>query len=166
MRSLPLSLRWVENQIRASTTWLFLATSVLANLITFDGTFLLSKPFGSGKLGEDEGHKDLTGLQYFKMPVAILRSHIYNSTAIMCVMTKSLYGTALMQRRTRSKHFARRTLALDVYHLDSSSLQLKNRSTIGLQQKLHKARLFNLKTICYKAFHRFKYSPSRLLMFL
>ena len=31
-------------------------------------TFLLSKPFGSGKLGEDKGHEDLTGLQYFKMP--------------------------------------------------------------------------------------------------
>ena len=41
-----------------------------------------------------------------------------------------------MQCRARSKHFARHTLALDVYHLESSSLQLKNRSTLGLQQKL------------------------------
>ena len=55
------------------------------------------------------------------------------------------YGTALMQRPTRSTHFARRTLALDVYHLEFSSLQLKNRSTLDLQQKLYKARLFNLK---------------------
>ena len=62
-----------------------------------------------------------------------------------------------MQCRTRSKHFARRTLALDVYHLKSSSLQLKNRSTLGLQQNLYEARLFYLKTICYKAFHHFKY---------
>ena len=40
------------------------------------GTFLLSTPFGSGKLGEDEEHKNLTGLQYFKMLVAILRSRL------------------------------------------------------------------------------------------
>ena len=52
-----------------------------------------------------------------------------------------------MERRTRSEHFARRTLVLDVYHLESSSLQLKNRSTLGLQQKLYKAWLFYLKTI-------------------
>ena len=71
-----------------------------------------------------------------------------------------------MQRRTRLKHFARRTLALDVYHLESSSLQLKNHSALGLQQKLHKVRLFYLKTICYKAFHHFKYLPSCLLVFL
>ena len=54
-----------------------LSTSVLANSIAFDGTFLLSKPFGSGKLGEEEDYEDLTGLQYFKMPVAILRLHVY-----------------------------------------------------------------------------------------
>ena len=76
------------------------------------------------------------------------------------------YGTTLMQRRTRSKHFARCTLTPDVYHLESSSLQLKNLSTLNLQQKLYKARLFYLKTICYKAFYRFKYLPSRLLVFL
>ena len=76
-----------------------------------------------------------------------------------------MYGTALMQRCTRLKHFARRTLTLDIYHLESSSLQLKNRSTLGLQQKLYKARLFYLKTICYKAFHCFKYLPTHLLVF-
>ena len=73
------------------------------------------------------------------------------------VALPGIYGTALMQRRTRSKYFARHTLALHIYHLESSSLQLKNRSTLGLQQKLYKARLFYLKTICYKTFHRFKY---------
>ena len=67
------------------------------------------------------------------------------------------YGTALMQRHTCLKHFARHMLALDVYHLESSSLQLKNNSTLG---KLYKARLFYLKTICCKAFHHFKYLPS------
>ena len=71
-----------------------------------------------------------------------------------------------MQRRTRSKHFARRTLTLDVYHLESSSLRLKNHSTLVLQQKFYKAWLFYLKTICYIAFHPFKYLPSRLLVFL
>ena len=71
-----------------------------------------------------------------------------------------------MERRTHSKHFAQHTLALDVYHLESSGLQLKNCSTFGLQQKLYKARLFYLKTLCYKAFHRFKYLPLRLLVFL
>ena len=50
-----------------------------------------------------------------------------------------------MQRRTRSKHFARRTLALDVYHLESSSLRLKNRSTLGLQQNFIKHGYFILK---------------------
>ena len=57
-----------------------------------------------------------------------------------------------MQRRSRSKHFARCTFALDVYHLESSSLQLRNRSTLGLQQKLYKARLFNLKLYVIKPF--------------
>ena len=71
-----------------------------------------------------------------------------------------------MQHRTHSKHFAQHTLALDVYHLESLGLQLKNRSTLGLQQKLYKAKLFCLKTLCYKAFHRFKYLPLHLLMFL
>ena len=50
------------------------ATSVFANLIVFKGTFLLSKLFGSG-------HRDLTGLQYFKMPVANSRSHIYDGNS-------------------------------------------------------------------------------------
>ena len=50
-----------------------------------------------------------------------------------------------MQRPTRLTHFARRTLTIDVYHLESSNLQLKNHSTLDLQQKLYKARLFNLK---------------------
>ena len=62
------------------------------------------------------------------------------------------YGTALMQRSTRLTHFARRTLALDIYHLESSSLQLKNRSTLDLQQKLYKTKLFNLKLYVIKPF--------------
>ena len=93
-------------------------------------------------------------------------AHVQTFTSCTSFIKNCRYGTALMQRRTRSKHFARCTLAFYIYHLESSSLQLKNRSTLGLQQKLYKARLFYLKTICYKAFHCFKYLPSRLLVFL
>ena len=64
---------------------------------------------------------------------------LYNAATTSATIYYS-YGTALMQRPTRSTHFARRTLALDVYHLESSSLQLKNRSILDLQQKLYKAR--------------------------
>ena len=57
-----------------------------------------------------------------------------------------------MQCRTRLKHFARRTLALDIYHLESSSLQLKNRSTLGLQQIYIKRGYFILKLYVIKPF--------------
>ena len=59
------------------------------------------------------------------------------------------------------QHVTRCTLKLDVYHLESASLQLKSRSILGLQQNFYKARLFNIK-LCYKAFHRCKYLPSRV----
>ena len=58
---------------------------------------------------------------------------------------------------------ARCTLEFDVYYLKSASLQLKSRSTLGLQQNFYKARLFNL-IICYKAFHHCKYLPSRVYL--
>ena len=35
------------------------------------GTILLSKPFGSGKYKDEDIQKVFTGLQYFKIPVAI-----------------------------------------------------------------------------------------------
>ena len=41
-----------------------------------------------------------------------------------------------MERHTRSTHYAQCAIALNVYHLESSSLQLKNPSTLDLQQKL------------------------------
>ena len=50
------------------------------------------------------------------------------------------------------QHVDRCTLKLDVYHLKSASLQLKSRSTLGLQQNFYKARLFNLKLYVIKPF--------------
>ena len=50
------------------------------------------------------------------------------------------------------QHVARCTLELDFYHLESASLQLKSRSTLGLQQNFYKARLFNLKLYVIKPF--------------
>ena len=42
------------------------------------------------------------------------------------------YGTAQIQRRIARLNLARCTLELDVCHLESVSLQLKTRSTLGL----------------------------------
>ena len=48
---------------------------------------------------------------------------------------------------------ARCTLELDICHLQSASLQLKSRSTLGLQQNFYKVRLFNLKLYVIKPFN-------------
>ena len=50
------------------------------------------------------------------------------------------------------QHVAHCTLELDVYHLESASLQLNSHSTLGLQQNFYKARLFNLKLYVIKPF--------------
>ena len=50
------------------------------------------------------------------------------------------------------QHVARCTLELDVYHLKFASLQLKSRSTLGLQQNFYKERLFNLRLYVTKPF--------------
>ena len=50
------------------------------------------------------------------------------------------------------QHVARCMLEFDIYHLESASLQLKSRSTLGLQQNFYKARLFNLKLYVIKPF--------------
>ena len=47
----------------------------------------------------------------------------------VCIAT---YGTAQIQRRITRLNVARCTLELDVCHLESVSLQLKARSTLGL----------------------------------